>query len=196
MLLTEQSVWKWITIASLGIAGAWLRLPNPIQILLWLMLFDIVSGLIAAVANWKLNSSVMLKGLCMKAVVFPVLATLHLVEAPLKLSFEFETVAAIFFIVMEGMSIIENAARAGLPIPTFIVKAFAKAKIQTSNRAEIEREFSGGDYSKMSLIESSGIVKTPDSSPDLKVAKTVAILEEQHVTPVPPATKFKEESTK
>lgn len=184
--MNQQVITKWGTIAVAAIAGTWMRIPHTIQILLWLMLWDIISGVFAAIVNHALNSSVMVAGLVKKLAAFPFLAMLHLVEKPLNLPFEFEMVAALGLIVYEAMSIIENSARAGLPIPQVIVSAFAKVKIQTATADEIQREFSTSDQTKVSVNQTSEIVKTPDSQPDLKVDKKITVLEEQHVTPVIP----------
>lgn len=181
-----QQLWKWTVIAATATVGAWFRIPHAIQILVMLMGLDVLTGLIAAARTHSLNSSVMVKGLFQKIAVFPLLAMLHIVESPLKLTFEFETLAACAFILYEAMSITENAARAGVPIPTVIVNALVKAKIQTSNADDIQRQFSGSNETKLSVSKSSEIVKTSDSLPDLKVDETVTVLKERHVEPIAP----------
>jgi len=184
--MNQQAITKWSAMAVGSVVGTWMRLPHPIQILLMLMGLDILSGLFAGARTRTLNSSIMVRGLFQKLAVFPVLAMLHIVETPLKFSFEFEAVAACAFIVYESMSIIENAARAGLPIPTLIVNALVKAKVQTASPEEIQRQFASGDESTVSISKSSEIIKTPASLPDLKVEKKVTTLEETHVEPVAP----------
>ncbi|MDP9112450.1 MAG: phage holin family protein [Acidobacteriota bacterium] len=187
--MAQQFIWKWSTIAAFATMGAWMRLPHAIQILLMLMGLDILTGLIAAGRSKTLNSSIMVKGLFQKLAVFPLLAMLHIVESPLKLAFEFETLAACAFILYEAMSITENAARAGVPIPTVIVNALVKAKIQTSSADDIKRQFGPSgpvDETKLTVSNSTAIVKTPDSQPDLKVDKTATLLEETHIEPIVP----------
>ncbi len=184
--MTQQFWGKWTAIVTLGFVGAWAHIPHTVQILLILMGLDVLSGLIAAGRTRSLNSSIMVRGLFQKLAVFPLLVMVHVVEAPLKLSFELESVVACAFILYEAMSITENAARAGVPIPKIVVDALVKAKIKTTSADEIHKQFSTGDETKVSVGESSEIVKTPDSHPDLKVKKKITVLEETHVEEIPP----------
>lgn len=177
---------KWTAILGISIAGAWLKTPATVQLLLTIMGLDILSGICMAVVNKNLNSSVMVRGLFKKLAVFPLLALLHLVEKPLSIPFEFEGWAATAFILYEAMSIVENAAGAGVPIPLVIVQFLAKAKIKTASPDDIKREFESGDQQNTSVTRSTEIVKSQDSSPDLKVDKTITVLEEKHVEAIPP----------
>lgn len=133
---------KWSLIAHVAIVGTWAKIPHTVQILIALMGIDILSGVISAAATKSLNSSIMVKGLFKKLAVFPLLALLHIVETPLALPFEFESMAALAFIAYEAMSIVENCATAGVPIPAVVVGALAKAKIKTASVEDIRREFS------------------------------------------------------
>jgi len=182
--VNQNSVAKWIAVGSLAVTGAWVRIPYIVQILLMIMALDIISGICAAIASKQVNSSVMVRGLFKKLAVFPLLALLHIIEKPLNLPFEFESIAAIAFILYEAMSIVENCANAGVPIPAVIVTALAKAKIKTASPADIKREFEG-DTSTVSIEEKTEIVKTPPSLPDLKVATKTTTIEEKHIEPIP-----------
>jgi toxin secretion/phage lysis holin len=182
--MNSSSAAKWIMIASIAVTGVWIRIPHTIQILLMLMGLDVVSGIIAAVVVKSVNSSVMVRGLFKKLAVFPLLGLLHIVEQPLSLPFEFESIAALAFIVYEAMSIIENCATAGLPIPAVIVSALARAKVRAATPEEIQREFGESNETKLSVSKETEIIKTPDSSPDMKVEKVVTVMEEKHVAPV------------
>lgn len=180
----NDNPWKWILISGSSLAGLWMKIPYTVQVLLMLMGLDILSGICAAFVQKQLNSSVMLKGLFTKAAVFPLLALLHIIESPLNLPFNLAGMGALAFIVYESMSIIENCANAGVPIPTVIVTALAKAKIPTASAEDIKKEFAIGDTTSVAVNKSSEIIKTPDSSPDLKVDKTTTVVEEKHVEPV------------
>lgn len=183
--MTTAAVWKWVLIGSAGVADVWMQVPHPVQVLVMIMGLDIVSGLIAGAVTGTLNSSIMAKGLWKKLAVFPLLALLHLTEKPLALPFEFESMAAVAFIVYEAMSVVENAGLAGVPIPKVVVSFLAKAKITTATPEDIKREFY---TSALSVGKSIETVNTPGSQPDMKVEKTATLLEEVHVTPIiPPA---------
>ncbi len=166
-----------------SVAAAWMRIPHMVQVLLMIMGLDLISGILAAIATKSVNSSLMLKGLFKKLSVLPLLALLHIIEAPLNLPFEFESVAVVAFILYEAMSIVENAARAGVPIPAVIVSTLAKAKIKTATEEDIRKEFESSEV-KVIVNKSSEILKTSEGLPDLKVDTTVTSKVEKHVEPV------------
>lgn len=178
---------KWWAMITAGMAGMWLHVPHVIQVLLVLMCLDFVSGVIAALANGRANSSVMVRGLFKKLAVFPLLALLHIVEQPLSLPFELESFAGIAFIMWEAMSIVENCANAGAPIPSAIVNALAKAKVKIASPEEIHRQFGDSDQTTTSVSKFTEIIHTPAETPDLKVEKILTIVEEKHVEPIDPA---------
>ena len=136
-----QVIWKWLVIAATASLGLWTRFPHAIQTLLMLMGLDVISGILASIRLRRLSSSVMVRGLVNKLAVFPLLALLHIVEQPLSLPFDLELIGALGFIVYEAMSIVENCANAGVPIPDVIVAALAKAKIKTASPEEIHSRF-------------------------------------------------------
>lgn len=182
----EAILWKYTSLAAISVAAGWSRLAPPIQTLLILMGLDVVSGIIAAIGQGKVSSGIMLRGIFKKLGVFPLLALLHVIEKPLNIPFEFESIAAMAFIVYEAMSIIENCATAGVPIPSVIVDALAKAKIKTATPEQIHAQFEGSDELKSTVKSSTQIIPTPAGQPDIKVDKIVTLIEEKHVAPVEP----------
>ena len=174
---------KWIIICAVAVVALWHRFPLAIQTLLTLMALDITSGILASIRMKTVNSNIMLRGLVTKLAVFPLLALLHVVEQPLSLPFDLELIGAMGFIVYESMSIIENCANAGVPIPFVIVSALAKAKIKTATPAEIRSEFRKADETTISVKNLTEFIKTPDSQPDLRVEHKTTTIEESHVKP-------------
>lgn len=171
-----ELTWKWIIIGGGSVAGVWAQIPAVMQTLVTLMALDILTGLIAGAATKELKSSTMWVGLLKKCSLFPLLWTLHIVEQPLHLPFELEQLAAMAYIVYEVMSIIENCAKSGVPIPSVVVSALAKAKIKTATAKEIEQEFS---------------VKTTETKPDGGQVTTlqqtkVTVTKPTEATPVEP----------
>lgn len=174
---------KWTLIAVASVIGVWMRIPSLVQTLIAIMGMDVLSVIFAAVVTKQLNSTLMFRGIFGKLAVFPLLAALHYVEKPLNLSFEFESIAAAAFIAYEVMSIVENCARAGVPIPIVIVKVLAAAKVRTATPDDIAQEFQ--DHSKLTVVKAAGVIQTPASMPDLLVEKTTSTLEETHVSEMP-----------
>lgn len=109
------------------IAGLWGGLTVMVQILVILMVLDIATGLLAATVAKVLDSSVGFRGMCRKAIVLLVVtaaAALSSILGDLPLA---EIVAG-FYCAVEGLSIMENAARAGVPIPKVLKEALIKLK--------------------------------------------------------------------
>lgn len=79
---------------------------------------DYATGLMAAGLEKKLSSSVGFRGIFKKVVIFCLVAVGHMVDAHVIGNGSVLRTAVIFFYLSnEGISILENAAQIGLPIP-------------------------------------------------------------------------------
>lgn len=79
---------------------------------------DYATGLMAAGLEKKLSSSVGFRGIFKKVVIFCLVAVGHMVDAHVIGNGSVLRTAVIFFYLSnEGISILENAGRIGLPIP-------------------------------------------------------------------------------
>ncbi len=79
---------------------------------------DYITGLMAAAVEKKLSSEVGFKGIFKKVVIFSLVAVGHIVDMHIIGEGSVLRTAVIFFYLSnEGISILENAARTGLPIP-------------------------------------------------------------------------------
>ena len=79
---------------------------------------DYITGLMAAAVEKKLSSEVGFKGIFKKVVIFSLVAVGHIVDTNIIGEGSVLRTAGIFFYLSnEGISILENAARTGLPIP-------------------------------------------------------------------------------
>lgn len=79
---------------------------------------DYITGLMAAAVEKKLSSEVGFKGIFKKVVIFSLVAVGHIVDTHIIGEGSVLRTAVIFFYLSnEGISILENAARTGLPIP-------------------------------------------------------------------------------
>lgn len=90
-------------------------------ILYTLLLFivaDYVTGLMAAVTENQLSSQVGFKGILKKVVLLVLVAVAHSIDMHvLKLGGAIRNTVIFFYLSNEGLSILENAVRIGLPIP-------------------------------------------------------------------------------
>ena len=79
---------------------------------------DYVTGVMCAVADRKLSGEVGLKGSAKKVLIFLLVGTANILDVQVIGSGSvLRTVAILFYISNEGMSLIENAAHLGLPVP-------------------------------------------------------------------------------
>lgn len=139
-----------------GIAGAILSfvtgLPPIIWALVCVMTLDYITGLICAVVgkspntpSGKLSSSTAFLGLLKKAVILLVVALASLLDATVSSGTGTAFVAvsgatSLWFIASEGVSIVENAASIGVPIPSVLRHALEIMKDEADNSDEGEEE--------------------------------------------------------
>lgn len=96
--------------------GGWDQL---IEALLIAMGLDYISGVIAAYMNpgKKLDSQKGLAGILKKVMILLVVGMAHLVDMATGQEVLIRSMVILFFLGNEGLSILENAANAGLPVP-------------------------------------------------------------------------------
>ncbi|ATV35294.1 holin [Fusobacterium pseudoperiodonticum] len=98
-----------------------------IMVLLGLMLIDYVTGVYAGYKLKKLNSKRAYKGIEKKLWVLALLCGASLMHK-LVPDIGFRNLVGIFYCATELLSIIENAAKAGVPIPKKLRKALEQLK--------------------------------------------------------------------
>ena len=92
---------------------------DALEALLTLMVIDYATGLLAAYINpdLKLDSHKGFRGICKKIMIILLIVLAHELERASGVH-AVQSVVVWFFIGNEGLSIIENAAKAGVPIPS------------------------------------------------------------------------------
>ena len=87
--------------------------------LLAFVVIDYVTGVMCAVVDKKLSSAVGFKGIFKKILIFALVGIGHILDLYIIKSGSVMRTAVIFFyMAKEGLSLVENAAHLGLPIPT------------------------------------------------------------------------------
>ena len=105
--------------------------------LLAFVVLDYLTGVMCAVADRKLSSAVGFKGICRKVLIFALVGIGHLLDTQVIGTGSVLRTAIIFFYISnEGLSLVENAAYLGLPIPSKLHKVLE----QLHDRAEKEEE--------------------------------------------------------
>ncbi len=130
--MSEKAV-MWIkgAIAALGGAAAYLWGPWDalINALIALVALDYVTGVICAAANKRLSSEIGFKGLIKKAVIFALVAVAGVADKVIPATNQAIRAAVIlFYIANEAISILENAAELGLPVPEKLKAILIKTK--------------------------------------------------------------------
>jgi toxin secretion/phage lysis holin len=97
------------------------------------IVFDIVTGLLAAGTERKLNSSISFIGLIRKVSLFVALAFLVFVDAYVSAHGTLVKFGVGLIVAYEGISIIENFSRIGIDL-SFVTKYFDKSKVGNGDK--------------------------------------------------------------
>ncbi len=103
---------------------------NPaLELLLWAITLDIIIGVLASFINPKLyfNSRKMFRGLAKKVVLLSIVAFSHQLDMMMHTDIICMT-TTYFFIVNEGMSVLENAGKCGIKLPKIIQNSLEQLK--------------------------------------------------------------------
>ncbi|MPN15572.1 hypothetical protein SDC9_162906 [bioreactor metagenome] len=117
-----KEIWIWIQ-AAIAAVGGWLGYflggwDGFIYALIAFVVIDYITGLMCAVLDKKLSSEVGFRGIFKKVLIFSLVAIGHIIDKSIIGDSSVIRTAVIFFYLSnEGVSILENAAHIGLPIP-------------------------------------------------------------------------------
>ena len=115
-------VWAKIQMAVAAIGG-WLGyflggMDGLMIALVVFMALDYITGLMCAVIDKKLSSTVGFKGICKKVLILMLVGVAHIIDLHVVDTGSALRGAVIcFYMSNEGLSLLENAAHIGLPIP-------------------------------------------------------------------------------
>lgn len=134
-----KEFWNSIQLVFAGIGG-WLGYflggcDGLLYALLAFVVIDYITGVMCAIADKNLSSEVGFKGICRKVLFFLLVGISNVLDVQVIGTGSVLRIAVIFFYISnEGVSLLENAAHLGLPVPE-------KIKIvleQLHDRAESE----------------------------------------------------------
>lgn len=117
-----KEIWNTLQLIFAAVGG-WIGyfLGGCDGLLIALLIFvicDYITGVMCAIADKNLSSEVGFKGICKKVLIFVMVGIGHILDTYLIGNGEVLRTAVIFFYISnEGLSLIENAAHLGLPIP-------------------------------------------------------------------------------
>ncbi|WP_075824121.1 phage holin family protein [Clostridium perfringens] len=120
-----------LLIIALGTGFTWLFgvWDIPLIVLVVFMVLDQLTGVIRGYVNKELSSDVGLKGIARKCVILIILIVAVMLDRLLNTgSWMFRTMVAYFYIANEGISLLENCASLGAPIPEKLKNALIQLK--------------------------------------------------------------------
>ena len=106
--------------------GTW---DTALIVLVSFMALDYLTGVLRAIVNKEVSSDTGLKGIARKTVILTVLIVAVLLDRLLNTgTWVFRTLICYFYIANEGISLLENCAELGLPIPDKLKDALVQLK--------------------------------------------------------------------
>lgn len=109
-----------VSFAALGgalgsVLGGW---DGFLYALVVFVVIDYITGVMCAISDKTLSSEVGFKGICRKVLIFFLVGIANILDVNIIGSGSVLRMAVIFFYISnEGVSLLENVARLGLPIP-------------------------------------------------------------------------------
>ena len=120
--ISVHLIWTKLQIAIAAIGG-WLGyflggLDGLLIALIVFMILDYITGVLCAINDKKLSSAVGFKGICKKVLILMLVGMAHITDLYVVGTGSALRGAVIcFYLSNEGLSLLENAAHLGLPVP-------------------------------------------------------------------------------
>ena len=97
--------------------------------LLTFVIVDYLTGIMVAILEKKISSEIGFKGIFKKVLIFILVGIAHIIDLNLiKNGSAIRTAVIFFYVANEGISIIENAAKIGLPVPEKLIAVLEQLK--------------------------------------------------------------------
>lgn len=136
-----KEIWNWIRIAFTALGGflGWFLggADGFLYALIAFTVIDYITGVMCAIVDKNLSSAVGFKGICRKVLIFTLVGIGNIVDVyVLGETGVLRTAVIFFYLSNEGVSLLENAAHLGLPIPEKLKEVLE----QLHDRSEKEDE--------------------------------------------------------
>ena len=143
---------EWLAAAGGAVLAFITGLPVIIWILIGVMTLDYITGIMCGLMGKSpktetggLSSKAAFEGLMKKVLILMVVGLAALVDIAISSVASIEMVAVtgaccLWFVASEGLSVLENAAAMGVPIPKILLKALEIMRKQGQGQEETEDE--------------------------------------------------------
>ena len=138
-----KQIWSGIQIAFTAFGGflGWFLggIDGFLYALIAFTVIDYITGVMCAITDKKLSSSVGFKGICRKVLIFTLVGIGNIVDVyVLGQGGVLRTAVIFFYLSNEGVSIMENSAHLGLPIPAKLKEVLEQLHERGGNEDESE----------------------------------------------------------
>ena len=122
----NDEISEFIIAGIVGLSGWFFGgLDGFIKVLMACAVIDYITGVCKAGVEGKISSSVGFKGIARKIIMFFLVGVAHIIDQHmLGDTAALRTAVCLFYIGNEGISIVENAEKLGVPIPNFYTENF------------------------------------------------------------------------
>ncbi len=140
----------WLDFISASVIGVmvWFfgGLDDSLKVLIAMSIVDYCSGVSVAWMKGIVNSRTGFSGILKKIIMFSLVGVGNLIDRLLPGGSDaVRTVVVLFFVANEGLSIMENASKLGVPFPTALKKHFEQLQAGHEDKNEEEHKNEGAD---------------------------------------------------
>ena len=118
------------------------------------VVIDYLTGVMCAVSDKKLSSAVGFKGICRKVLIFLLVGIANLLDLyVIGTGSVLRTAVIFFYISNEGVSLLENAAHLGLPVPAQMKAVLEQLHERSTDSDDEETDDENEDSEEESYVE-------------------------------------------
>lgn len=136
-----RNIWNGIQLAFSAFGGfiGWFLggMDGFLYALIAFVVIDYITGVMCAIADKSLSSGVGFKGICRKVLIFALVGIGNIIDVQvLGTPGVLRTAVIFFYLSNEGVSILENSAHLGLPVPDKLKDILAQLHDRSTNNDE------------------------------------------------------------
>ena len=141
-LIEISSIFGAIVATIGGVIGwIWGDFTPLLAALIVCMVLDYISGVACAIVRKDVSSEVGFKGIVKKILILMLVGVAHVLDAyVLNSTPVLQSAVTMFFIANEGISLVENAAGLGIPIPKKMLEVLKQLKLKGDSTEKDESE--------------------------------------------------------